>query len=392
MRQDDINKDLYSNINISEEMKKSLINDVKKGKRTSDMRFRYSTAIMALGIAGVIGFGGFGASAAYLSYKNRIQDMTVEEQTDYKEELAEDTYETDKESMTRELTSAENKRYIELQDAYYKEGKFPENSLKFVDKLSDVSEDEVAFVEEINKIRIPDGELSDEQLLQLIDHEAKYLYTIEQNAVAEEDVPVEAAETDETDETVETDETNEEALKFAAIKGEFEVSEEEKQIIKEQSIAMVKKYFDVEITDSWSYDVYGLDWSDYGEMYEVNFSESDAPGAPLYQLEISKNNNGYLSITAADRRLWADCKEYTREEAEQFVEKGKADVLHFLNEKFDLGESDKVEIGGFENGLGEETTSMEITYALSYGKDTVCVSWLIDNGKITFVHGDNLLK
>ena len=48
MREYDINKKLVSNIEMSDEMKQELITNVKNGKRTSDKRFRYSSALMVL--------------------------------------------------------------------------------------------------------------------------------------------------------------------------------------------------------------------------------------------------------------------------------------------------------------------------------------------------------
>ncbi|MBO5610283.1 MAG: hypothetical protein J5929_07990 [Eubacterium sp.] len=79
MREYDINKKLVSNIEISDEMKQELITNVKNGKRTSDKRFRYSSALMALCIVGAIVISGGSASAAYFSYKNRVENMSQNE-------------------------------------------------------------------------------------------------------------------------------------------------------------------------------------------------------------------------------------------------------------------------------------------------------------------------
>jgi hypothetical protein len=185
MRRNDLNQDVYTNINIPDEMVEGLVSDLKKGRRRADIRFRYSTAIMALIILGVVGLGSFGVSAAYMTYKNRIQDMSEEEKADYEQELSNDVYDTTSEARVRDLTQSEYERYLELEDAYYKEGVFPKNILKHVETMNEISPDELAFVEELNKINMPAGELTDEQLLQLIDHEAKYIYTIEQNAEKE---------------------------------------------------------------------------------------------------------------------------------------------------------------------------------------------------------------
>ena len=83
MREYDIDKTLLENIGISDEMKQDLITDVKRGKRTGNKKFRYSTGLMAACIVGVVAFSGAGASAAYLSYKNRVENMPKQEKEEY---------------------------------------------------------------------------------------------------------------------------------------------------------------------------------------------------------------------------------------------------------------------------------------------------------------------
>ena len=370
-----ISKDIYSNINISDEMKEALIKDVQKGKRTADLRFRYSTALMALGIVGILGFGGIGASAAYLTYKERVQSMTVEEQEDYKEELAADTYNTMSEGMTRELSNKEWDRYLELEDEYYKDGRFPNESMKYVDTLDDISDSELAFVEGINKIHVPEGELSDEQLLQLIDHEAKYIYTMEQNA-SEQGLIEPAPE-------------------------EVSVAADDEQALKQKAIDIIKDYYDDDIDDSWNYlfsafkpsDLEGEEEIDTSwDCYEIVFTESDAPNATMYQITIPMNEGGVFAANACGKKYYSGTTAYSREDAEQFVEKGQKAVLAFVKEKYGLGEPDKVEISGFENLEGTPIDSENISYQLHYGENIVSVDWNITNEKIYCVMGSIIYK
>lgn len=396
MRRNDLNKGIYSNIKIPEDMKQSLIADVKKGKRNADVRFRYSTALMAIGIIGALGVGGFGASAAYMSYKNRMQEMTVQEKTDYKEELAADTYNTETEAMTRQLTDDEHKRYLELEDEYYKNCVFPKNSMRIVEKESDLSGDELAFVEELNKIHVPEGELSDEELLQLIDHTAKYIYTIEENnkagqSSAAESLPQTVSEEEQTDPDAE------EAVTEDEYDAAFEVSPEDQETIRAQSIALVKEFSGIDIDDSWDINISGYSWSKLDgfdedwDSYEVWISESDAPNATFFQLQIPLNEEGIFIFNSGGKDILS-YHDYTREEAEPYVEEGKAAVLEYVNEHFGLGEPDKVEIYGFENAAGEQIGSEEIGYTLHYGENEIEVYRNIDNGNITSVIGKGLLK
>lgn len=364
MRQDKINKELYDNINISEEMMESIIKDVNKGRRRADFRFRYSTAILAFIIIAVAGFGGLGVSAAYLSYKNRVEEMPESEKQVYQQELSEDVYNTDDEARTRSLTDTERQRYMELEEAYYTDGVFPQDIMKHVEKLDEISADELAFVEEINKIHMPEGEMSDEQLLQLIDHQAKYLYTMEKNA--EENGWVEETEDN--------------------------IPASEKQAIKEQCVALIKEYYGAEINDSWNCDIIDNDWDGLWATYDVRFSENDSPSSTFYQFLIPKQEGGMFMCNCGGKDYFKDTKEYSRQEAEAFVEKGKEAVLKFVKENFGLGEPERIEILGFENGLGEEIPSSEICFQLYYGEDPVEIDWNIDQEKIFTISGYGLLK
>ena len=406
MRRDNLNRNAFKNINISEEMVDSLIADLKAGRRHSDIRFRHSTAIMSLAIAGAVGFSSIGVGAAYLTYQSRVQNMPEQEQADYVEEVAADTYEITDDSRTRSLSNVEYARYLELEDAYYENSVFPKEILKHVATLDEVADDELAFVEEINKIRIPEGELTDEQLLQLIDHEAKYLYTIEQN------VAKEASVVSQTDESVVTSETEavEKAIQDRTLI--TEVTAQEEQAIKKKSFDLVKAIYGVDIDDTWNFDVYGFEWTgsegldlsvfegewadvevadDPWAGYEVTITESDAPNCTMYQISIPKTEDGEYSISCSGKKYFANQTEYTNEQAKAFEDEGKQIVLDFVKETFGMGTPDKVKVAKSYNLLGEEVTSSEIAYVLYYGDDSVSVYWNINNKQIYGVSGKNLI-
>lgn len=396
MRRDDLNTDIYTNISIPDEMMDSLVSDLNKGRRHADIRFRYSTAIMALIILGVVGFGSIGASAAYLSYKNRVQEMSEEEQADYIQELENDVYDTSGEVRVRDLTDSEYARYLELEDAYYNDGVFPENILKHVQRMDEIEPDELAFVEELNKINMPAGEMTDEQLLQLIDHEAKYLYTIEQNA-QEQLAAEEEAQAAEGDEELSEEWPEDWGTPFMddII---FDVTPEEEAAIKAQAFALAKEFFGEDINDSWNCTVTGYDFSSWydGDQgwvnYDIQLSESDAPNATFYQITIPKYTDGVLMLNCGGKKYYADRTEYTRQEAEAFRAEGEKAVLAFVKDKFGLGTPDKIEIGGFINAMDEEITSSDIVYYLYYGEEAVAVQWNINTKKMYSIYGRGLLE
>ena len=392
MRRDDLDQKIYTNVNISDEMVDSLVSDLNKGRRHADVRFRYSTAIMALIILGVVGLGSIGASAAYVTYKNRIQDMSEEEKADYRQELSNDVYETASEARVRDLTPEEYKRYLELEDAYYKDGVFPQNILKHVKTLDEIAPDELAFVEEINKINMPEEELTDEQLLQLIDHQAKYFYTIEQNA--EEQA---AAETEEF--------TGEDDIEWPEEWGEsfmdetsFEVTPEQEAAVKQQAFDLLKDTLGETVTDSWNCSVYGNNFSMFYDGdeawigYDVELSETDAPNSTFYQVTIPVKPSGILMVNGGGKKYYSDPTEYTRQEAEAFMDEAKAGVSSFMKEHFGMGEPDSYEISGFTNFDGDDITSSEIFFHITYGSEEVTVDWNINTKQVTGFAGRGLLE
>ena len=172
----EINKDLLSNIEISEEMKHDLYEGCKVGKRSSDFRFRHSGALMAALIVGAIGLTGVGASAAGIfTFSNRLEEMPKVEKAAYKEEVKKDTFVSTDEGFSRELSDDEITRALKLERDYYDKGVFPKQEMAHYETADERAADELAYVAADNKVYLP-GQLTDEQLLQYIDHDAKKRY------------------------------------------------------------------------------------------------------------------------------------------------------------------------------------------------------------------------
>ncbi len=92
------------------------------------------------------------------------------------------TREHDTEAITysREMTRQEEKRYSELRDKYENEGVFPEGKLQIVDKLEDSENIDSLVYETYNrKLFLPEKELSDEELLEIIDYNYKSDYVVQ---------------------------------------------------------------------------------------------------------------------------------------------------------------------------------------------------------------------
>lgn len=74
---------------------------------------------------------------------------------------------------SRELTDGEKKRMESLKEAYQKEGLFPEGELTMIEKASEYSGSGVACLAVKGTFFLPETELSDEEILQIIDFREK---------------------------------------------------------------------------------------------------------------------------------------------------------------------------------------------------------------------------
>lgn len=392
MREYNIDKNLLNNIEISDEMKQDLISDVKQGKRTSNRKFRYSTGLMAACIVGFVAFSGAGASAAYLSYKNRVENMPKQEKEEYVQKLENDTYNSLEESMTRSFTKEENDRLIKLQNDYYKNGVFPKENMPHLKSLSELEPDMLAYVEEDNMIHVPESELTDEQILQYVDHMAKYIYTIEENnkqEASEEQVQADEAEGSDTIDEELYDKTV------------FDVSEEDEEAFRKQSWDLIKDFYGEDgedLDDTWMFDVSGFQPSELDGMddiwdgYNINWIESEAPNSKMYQIVIPKNEDGVFSISKSGLEVFNDAEEYSWDEAKQYTAQGEETVKQFVKEKFGLGEPDRIEYSGFENLEGDPIKSEIMTFNLYYGEHSVAVDWLISKDKVNGIIGSGLIE
>ncbi|MBD5464830.1 MAG: hypothetical protein HDR22_03265 [Lachnospiraceae bacterium] len=97
------------------------------------------------------------------------------------------TREHDTEAITysREMSEQEEKRYSELLDKYENEGLFPEGKLQIVDKLENPETIDSLVYETYNrKLFLPEKELSDEELLEIIDYYRKSDYVVQNSGQA----------------------------------------------------------------------------------------------------------------------------------------------------------------------------------------------------------------
>ena len=135
--------------------------------------FSYRTAVAAVGAAIMLTTGTY---AAVDNYHEHLQSMSQEEQ----KQLNHMTQREDADHYSRKLSSQEQKRK-ELLQKEYKKGTLPETKLKEVDSQKEVKANggkEVVYCRANSTFYLPKSELTDEQLLQIIDFNERRDYAL----------------------------------------------------------------------------------------------------------------------------------------------------------------------------------------------------------------------
>ena len=205
----DINEDLLCNIEISESMKDEIYLNCKKNKRTADFTFRYSGVLSVVIVAAVFSLLSIGAAAAYINVRQRLETMPDEEYENYEYEVENDVFAAMDEGYSRSLRDSEILRMVELERDYYDNNMFPDEPLPHLETKAELEENMLAYVAEDNLLYLPEADMTDEQLLQFIDHDAKKWYVNEQalidegvdvseySAMTHESTPIAAGSTEE---------------------------------------------------------------------------------------------------------------------------------------------------------------------------------------------------
>lgn len=123
----------------------------------------------------------------------RMASMSEKEQKVYARMLDSENYtrehDTDAMRYSRELSSDEYMRMDFLMQRYEEEGVFPEGQMQIVDRLEEKMEMTYPVFEIWNReIYLPERELTDDELLQIIDVMQKSRYTVENSEVSKKTI------------------------------------------------------------------------------------------------------------------------------------------------------------------------------------------------------------
>lgn len=125
-----------------------------------------------------------GAGAAINLYIQRMNSLNKEEMLTYNSEVQNTDKEAD--SFSRQLSKLERDKMLEFREEYETEGRFPTKEILKVQKKSEVVHGELCFCVENSTFYLPKQELTDDELLQIIDFMEKRDYSVrKKNSVSE---------------------------------------------------------------------------------------------------------------------------------------------------------------------------------------------------------------
>lgn len=179
-------KDAMEHIHITYEMQEEIImnvtDKVESGKRNKRnwKKIAASAAVVALA-AGMISVPVKALVQDYV--RERMENIPQEEVQDIENMIQ--AQETDADGFSREYTDEENERSKELWQLY-DDGFFPEETIQQVDSAEEVIEGTLCYIRDTGVFNLPDREMTDEELLEIIDFQHEMSYAIEQSAAAQE--------------------------------------------------------------------------------------------------------------------------------------------------------------------------------------------------------------
>lgn len=169
-------KNICDNVQISDTVLASYQNaidqikaeNVKIKKKNKLFRWREFSTISKVAIIFGVLFVLSGSAAvsvkAYMSHMEKLRNMQDEEVIG----LYENVFQYDSGYMSRPMTEAEDRRYAELYDLYYRDMTEPEGEVEVISSKTEYKGEGLAFSTEDGILYVPEREMSDEEILQMV--------------------------------------------------------------------------------------------------------------------------------------------------------------------------------------------------------------------------------
>ena len=169
-------KNLCDNVQVSEVVLTSYQNAIDQIKKEDEenkkvnrpFKWREFSAIskvaIVFGVLFVLSGSTFLSARAYMSHMEKLRNMKDEEIAS----LYENVFQYDSGYMSRPMTETEDRRFAELYDLYCRDMAEPAGEVEVISSKSAYKGEGIAFSTEDGILYVPEGEMSDEEILQMV--------------------------------------------------------------------------------------------------------------------------------------------------------------------------------------------------------------------------------
>ena len=288
-------QDAVNSINITEAMQKEIIQRVETA--TKRKKFRFSNVVVAA-VAIVILSGVLSVPVrAFVNslIQERMEQVPEEELTALTDDLKEQKVGGD--SFSRAYTEEEERKMAELAQKY-QEGTFPEGELVQTESIEEAERLGFCFLVSNSTFYLPDRELTEEEMLQIIDFYAKRDYAL--TGQYKEEHADEIAKQKEDEEQKKSV-----VIKSGGITEEEAVEIAKKWLLKIYDITEegleIDHYFSNDAPIKGKAEIYHVNWRDFPNRQNYSFWIAAKDGSLVYTARTGRNmEKEAFAVTEAD--------------------------------------------------------------------------------------------
>ena len=244
-------------IHISEEMQEEIImnvinNQMENGK--NKIRNRKRVAASAAVVALTLGIVSLPVRAIVNDIVRERMESISQEEVQAINDMVQEQRNAEADGFSREYSDEEKERSKVLWQEY-NNGTFPDKVIVEVDDAEDVTKGMLCYIRSTGVFTLPDREMTDEEILEIIDFQHKMSYAVSQSPAAQEARAEMQAEEKQWQEKIQAAGgiSEEEAIEIATKQMQAELGEraEEKEILRYQdgSVAVIK----IDISENTEY-------------------------------------------------------------------------------------------------------------------------------------------
>lgn len=180
-------KETMEQIHISEEMQEEIIMNVMKRMKNRKNKTRNwkKIASSAAAVALAAGIVSIPVRAVVKNLVLERMESISQEEVEEINDMVQEERNAEADGFSREYSDAEKERSQMLWQEY-ENGRFPDGAITQVDDAAAVTEGMLCYISSTGVFNLPDREMTDEEILEIIDFQHKMSYAVSQSSAAQD--------------------------------------------------------------------------------------------------------------------------------------------------------------------------------------------------------------